>query len=64
MVVLAGAVLTAALGVDTTQSVAYQAFGFLAALMLVAMLCLAALRTQKSRLPPRSNQDPQPPLDR
>lgn len=46
MVVLSGAVLTAALGVDTTQSVAYQAFGFLAALMLIALLSLAALRTR------------------
>src|SRR4030095_4935755 len=46
MVVCAGAVLTAALGVDTTQSVAYQAFGFLAALMLVAALCLTSVRTR------------------
>lgn len=48
MVVLAGAVLTGALGVDTTQSVAYQAFGLLAALVLVAALCLPALRIRVS----------------
>lgn len=43
--VLTGAILTAALGVDTTQSVAYQAFGFFAALLLVAVLTVPLLRT-------------------
>ena len=46
MLVLTAAVLTGALGVDTTQSVAYQAFGFLAALVVVAALVLPVLRTR------------------
>jgi uncharacterized protein (DUF58 family) len=46
MLVISGAVLTAALGIDTTQSVAYQTFGFLAALVVVAALCLPVLRAR------------------
>ena len=44
MLVLSAAVLAGALGVDTTLSVAHQAFGFLAALLGVAALCLPFLR--------------------
>src|SRR6185295_16073901 len=48
MLVLGGAILTGALGIDTTQSVAYQAFGFLGSLVVIAALCLPALRTRVS----------------
>ena len=44
MLVVSGAILTGALGVDTTLSVAYQAFGFLVALLAVAASCLPFLR--------------------
>jgi len=40
------AVLTGAIGVDTTLSVAYQAFGLLAAMMGVSALCIPFLRTR------------------
>ena len=46
MLVVSGAILTGALGVDTTLSLAYQAFGFLFALVAVAALCLPALRAR------------------
>ena len=44
--VLSGIVITGAVGVDTTQSVAYQAFGLLASLVMVAVLCLPFLSTR------------------
>ena len=44
--VLSGIVVTGAVGVDTTQSVAYQAFGLLASLVMVAVLCLPFLSTR------------------
>jgi uncharacterized protein (DUF58 family) len=44
--VVSGAVMTGALGVDTTQSAAYQVFGFLAALLAAAALCLPLLRAR------------------
>lgn len=44
--VLAGAVMTGAVGVDTTQSVAYQVFGLLVALLAAAALCLPLLRAR------------------
>jgi uncharacterized protein (DUF58 family) len=44
--VLSGIVVTGAVGVDTTQSVAYQAFSLLAALVVVAVLCLPFLSTR------------------
>jgi uncharacterized protein (DUF58 family) len=44
--VISGAVMTGAVGVDTTQSAAYQAFGFLAALLAAAALCLPLLRAR------------------
>src|SRR5262245_23556536 len=46
LLVLSSAVLAGALGIDTTLSVAYQAFGFLAALVVVAALCLPVLRAR------------------
>jgi len=53
--VLSGIVVTGAAGIDTTQSVAYQAFGLLASLVAVALLCLPFLSTRVSveRLLPR-----------
>ncbi len=53
--VLSGIVVTGAVGVDTTQSVAYQAFGLLASLVVVAVLCLPFLSTRVSveRMLPR-----------
>jgi len=44
--VFSGAVMTGALGVDTTQSAAHQVFGFLAALLAAAALCLPLLRAR------------------
>ena len=44
--VFSGIVVTGAVGVDTTQSVAYQAFGLLAALAAVAALCLPFVSTR------------------
>jgi len=44
--VLSFAVVAGAIGVDTTQSVAYQAFGLLFALMVVSALCLPFLRAR------------------
>ena len=44
--VISATVMTGALGVDTTQSAAYQAFGFLAALLAAAALCLPLLRAR------------------
>src|SRR5688572_22877886 len=44
--VISSAVMTGAVGVDTTQSAAYQAFGFLAALLAAAALCLPLLRAR------------------
>ncbi|MGH8701585.1 MAG: DUF58 domain-containing protein [Burkholderiales bacterium] len=44
--VVSGAVMTGALGVDTTQSAAYQVFGLLAALLAAAALCLPLLRAR------------------
>ena len=44
MLVAGSAILAGALGIDTTLSVAYQAFAFLAALVAVAALCLPVLR--------------------
>ncbi len=44
--VFAGLVMSGALGVDTRQSGAYQIFGLLAALLLVAALCLPLLRAR------------------
>jgi len=44
--VVAGIVMSGALGVDTRQSAAYQIFGLLAALLLVAALCLPLLRAR------------------
>ena len=46
--VLSSAVLTGAVGVDTTQSVAYQAFGLLVSLAAAAALCLPFLRPRVS----------------
>jgi len=46
MLVAGCTILAGALGVDTTLSVAYQAFAFLAALVAVAALCLPALRVR------------------
>src|SRR5687767_16010332 len=46
MLVAGSAILAGALGIDTTLSVAYQAFAFLAALLAVAALCLPALRVR------------------
>lgn len=48
MLVLSGAVITGAVGVDTTQSVAYQAFGLLLALVTASALCLPFLRVRVS----------------
>lgn len=48
MLVLSGIVITGAVGVDTTQSVAYQAFGLLLALIAMSVLCLALLRVRVS----------------
>lgn len=55
MLVISGAVITGAVGVDTTQSVAYQAFGLLVAVMAGAALCLPFLggRVTVSREWPR-----------
>jgi uncharacterized protein (DUF58 family) len=39
-------VITGAIGVDTTQSVAYQAFALLAALLAIATLCLPFVSTR------------------
>jgi len=44
--VVSGAVMTGALGVDTRQSAAYQVFGFLAAVLVAAALCLPLLRAR------------------
>jgi uncharacterized protein (DUF58 family) len=44
--VFSGAVMTAALGVDTRQSAAHQVFGFLAAVLVAALLCLPLLRAR------------------
>ena len=44
--VVSAAVVTGAVGVDTTQSTAYQAFAMLASLAAVAALCLPFLRTR------------------
>ncbi len=44
--VVSGVVMTGALGVDTTQSAAYQVFGLLAALLAAAVLCLPLLRAR------------------
>jgi uncharacterized protein (DUF58 family) len=46
MLVAGAAILAGALGIDTTLSVAYQAFAFLAALVAVAALCLPVLRVR------------------
>ena len=46
--VLTFAVVAGAIGIDTTQSVAYQAFGLLVSLMVVAALCLPFLRARVS----------------
>ena len=46
--VLSFAVVAGAIGIDTTQSVAYQAFGLLVSLMTVAALCLPFLRPRVS----------------
>ena len=43
---LSSAVVVGAIGVDTTQSVAYQAFALLASLLAIAALCLPFLRTR------------------
>lgn len=53
--VLSGIVVTGAVGIDTTQSVAYQAFGLLASLVVAAVLCLPFLSTRVSveRMLPR-----------
>ncbi|MBI3042359.1 MAG: DUF58 domain-containing protein [Betaproteobacteria bacterium] len=48
MLVLSGVVITGAVGVDTTQSVAYQAFGLLLALIAASALCLPFLRVRVS----------------
>jgi uncharacterized protein (DUF58 family) len=48
LLVLSGAVITGAVGVDTTQSVAYQAFGLLLALIGASALCLPFLRVRVS----------------
>jgi uncharacterized protein (DUF58 family) len=46
VLVLTCAVVTGAVGVDTSQSVAFQAFALLACLVAVAALCLPFLRTR------------------
>jgi uncharacterized protein (DUF58 family) len=46
MLVAGSAILAGALGIDTTLSVAFQAFAFLAALVAVAALCLPLLRVR------------------
>src|SRR5215510_6831597 len=46
MLVASAAILAGALGVDTTLSVAYQAFAFLAALIAAAALCLPLTRAR------------------
>src|SRR5688572_24448973 len=48
MLVLAGVVVTGAVGVDTTQSAAYQAFGLLLALIGASALCLPLLPVRVS----------------
>lgn len=48
MLVISGVVVTGAVGADTTQSVAYQAFGLLAALTAVSALSLPWLRARVS----------------
>lgn len=48
ILVIAGMVLSGALGVDTTQSAAYQVFALLLALLAVSALCLAVLRVRVS----------------
>jgi len=44
--VVSGVVMTGALGVDITQSAAHQVFGFIAALLAAAALCLPLLRAR------------------
>jgi uncharacterized protein (DUF58 family) len=44
LLVLVGSVMTAALGIDTEQAVAYQAFAFLACLLAVSVLYAAFFR--------------------
>jgi len=44
--VFTGVVMAGALGVDTTQSAAYQVFGLLVALLAAALLCLPWLRSR------------------
>lgn len=53
--VLSGLVMTGAVGIDTTQSIAYQAFGLLAALAAAAALCLpfVGMRVDVERVLPR-----------
>ena len=46
VLVLSGIVITGAVGVDTTQSLAYQAFGLLVSLVAAAALCLPFLSTR------------------
>ena len=46
MLVASGVVITGAVGADTTQSVAYQAFALLLALIAVSALCVPLLRTR------------------
>ena len=48
LLVLAGIVVTGAVGIDTTQSVSYQAFGLLLALICMSALCLLVLRVRVS----------------
>lgn len=46
ILVVSGIVVTGAVGVDTTQTVAYQAFSLLVALLAAAWLCLPFLRSR------------------
>jgi len=46
VLVLSGVVVTGAVGADTTQSVAYQVFALMFALIAVSVLCLPLLRTR------------------
>jgi uncharacterized protein (DUF58 family) len=48
LLVLSGLVVSGSLGVDTTLSVAYQAFGLLLALMAASALCVPLLRVPVS----------------
>ena len=56
LVVLGGIVVSGALGIDTTQTLAYQIFTLLAALMLVALAALPFTRVPVTaqRLLPRA----------